>query len=924
VDDAAVPIVPRRLNLVGRDAERARLESFSASLREGAHALVLRGEAGIGKTALWRDGVDQCRQAGFRVLLTRPTEEEMPLAAGGLVDLLEHVDVDVAALRAEDDPFTRGRSVLDALRGLARHGPVVVAIDDIQWLDSVSARALRYALRRLDLEPVGLLATARPVTAGEEILMPASALPPGRCDVLDIGPLSLGALRRLLGGIVDAISRPALVRIHAISGGNPLYAIELARAGRGSTDFALPDSLQAVLARKLDAAPAELNPLLEAVAALGPTSVGELRETLADCAVDAQLAAGREHGLLVVEEDLTVRFDHPLIGSAVYARIDPLAKRALHAQLAGRAVEPDLRARHLALSTDSPDPAVAAQLEEAAKRASGRGAPDVAAEFAGHSRRLTPPGDHEAGRRRALAQIEHLAAAGEVRRALALADELVASLEPGAARVEALVQRADLEDDDSATAEKLLLGALEEARDDERLRARVLHRLARLRRLRIGDLRGAIACAREALTLAESVGDPRLEANAAAYLAHLEALAGTLRPDLMRRAVELEEEIGSLPLSVGPRSLLAKHHLWAGDLGSARNLLERVHAGSVRSGNEMRRPQHFYDLTLVECAAGNLAAAEDVVREGTEAALDAENTNAERELLYPLALVQALSGQSEAARATVTRLCDEATRHGIRPLLVRAGSVLGLLALSEGDTTAAARELTDAARLLDEMGFAHPGAFPVLPDAVEALAGNGDAAGAAELLDFLERQATAVASSYARAAARRASGMALLATGDAEAAAPALADAATAYAGLGFNLDGARASLGCGRALLRGGRRVLAAETLADARRRFAAMGARLWEARAAEELERAAPGRAAGELTAAERRVARLVAEGMKNREIGQALFMSVATVEAHLTRIYRKLGIRSRSELARLVTDRSVEVSDDATTDLDARRRA
>jgi DNA-binding NarL/FixJ family response regulator len=111
--------------------------------------------------------------------------------------------------------------------------------------------------------------------------------------------------------------------------------------------------------------------------------------------------------------------------------------------------------------------------------------------------------------------------------------------------------------------------------------------------------------------------------------------------------------------------------------------------------------------------------------------------------------------------------------------------------------------------------------------------------------------------------------------------------------------------LGQGRALLRAGRRRLAAAALADARDRFAAIGAVLWAERAAEELERAAPARSAGELTAAERRVVALVAEGQKNREIGQALFMSVATVEAHLTRIYRKLDIRSRSELARLVAE-------------------
>jgi DNA-binding NarL/FixJ family response regulator len=153
----------------------------------------------------------------------------------------------------------------------------------------------------------------------------------------------------------------------------------------------------------------------------------------------------------------------------------------------------------------------------------------------------------------------------------------------------------------------------------------------------------------------------------------------------------------------------------------------------------------------------------------------------------------------------------------------------------------------------------------------------------------------------------------LATTGDPDAAAATLDEAGAAFERLGFRLDAARALLARGSALLRAGRRSLAAEILADARERFAVAGASLWEARAAEELDRAAPGRSAGELTPAERRVAALVARGLKNREIAGRLYMGVATVEAHLTRIYRKLGIRSRSELVRLVMDGSVSVAED-----------
>ena len=338
----------------------------------------------------------------------------MSLAAGGLADLLEGTSDDPAALRAIDDPLVRGRMVLETLRALAREGPVVVAIDDAQWLDSVSARAIRYALRRLDLEPVGLLATLRSGSEWPDALRAQSALPPGRCDVVELGPLSLGALRRVLGGVVDAISRPALARIHAASGGNPLYAIVFARSGWGSAGAALPDSLRDVLDRRLDLAPANLLPLLQAVSALGPTSVTELRPLFPEADLGSLLGATESQGLLLVENDLSVRFVHPLIGSAVYARMSPLARRALHGRLAVISVEPKLRARHLALSTDDPNLAVAAELDAAAARARGRGAPDVAADFAGHSLRLTPRSREQDRRRRAHLEIEQLAAAGEV------------------------------------------------------------------------------------------------------------------------------------------------------------------------------------------------------------------------------------------------------------------------------------------------------------------------------------------------------------------------------------------------------------------------------------------------------------------------------------------------------------------------------
>jgi DNA-binding CsgD family transcriptional regulator len=898
--------------MVGRESERSRLTAFIEALPRGVRAFEIRGDPGIGKTTLWRLGVQECEAAGFTVLMTRAAEEEMPLGMAGLVDLFEHVDADAGALVADDNPFSRGRAVLAALRGLSASRPVVVAIDDLQWLDQASARALRYALRRLEEEPVGVLATLRLMPDGDDPLLLASTLPPGRGDTLLLGPLGIGSLRRMLSQTVTAISRPMLLRIHEVSGGNPLYAIELARGLADDERVAthpgglpLPDSVQAAIEYRLESVTPEVVALLEAVSALGNTSVRELRQALPEADTDALLGEAEQQGLLIVEEDLRVRWVHPLVGSAVYSAMSPLVRRALHARLAAAAVDPDVRARHLALCTDEADTAVADQLEEAADRARAREAFDLAADFAGHSVRLTPPSDGDAALRRSLAEIDDRAVAGELSRALRLADALVASLPAGPARCLALLERSYLEDDDIDVGVSFLRRALEDAGDDELLRGRVLDHLGWTLAMFAGDLPAGLECKREAVALSEHVNDDLMTMSATAFLAYLEALAGSPRPDLMARAVELEPRTGKPFMWTSPRTLQAETRFWDGDLEGARAQFTEVHEETARTGTKIHHPYSMFDLALVACAAGELGEAEALVHEGIEAARDAEDTWGERLLLYPLALAQAWLGRADRARESALRRLDEAMAKGERPGIVRARSVLGLLALSEGDNDTAAGELAETAELVEEIGYQHPGAFPVLPDAIEALASSGRLKAAEELLARLERQSAAVGSSWALAACDRCRGAILLARGAPDDAVAPLQRAGDAFDELGYRPDAARAILLRGRALLRAGQRTQASDALADARGRFAAMGAALWEARAVDDLERAAPGRSAGELTPAETRIAALVAQGMKNREIGQALYMSVGTVEAHLTRTYRKLGIRSRSELTRWVAE-------------------
>ena len=431
---------------------------------------------------------------------------------------------------------------------------------------------------------------------------------------------------------------------------------------------------------------------------------------------------------------------------------------------------------------------------------------------------------------------------------MTLADELLTGLPPGPGRVEALVELAQLEDDDLQRSEGLFLRALEDAGEGELLRGHVLARLGWLRGVFLGDLRSGIGWGQQAVAIAEDAGDPDLQMLAGAGLAFMEALAGTPWAQRMERAVAIEERIGRPLLWAGPQALLAKQRLWSGDLDRAIELSESALADAVRSRNERQRSYRLYDLALINCAAGELGAARELAAEGLESAQGAEDEHVAVWLLYPVALVDTWLGEVDEARDAAEQRLAWATRRGERPGIARARSVLGFLALSVGDADSAARELVAVARLLEEMGVGYPGAIPALPDAIEALVALGDLSAAGRLLERLTRHDRAVDSRWANAAAERCRGLLLLAEGEAPAAAVRLETAVSDFELLGFRPDAARATLGLGRALLCGGHRARAANAFAEAHGRFSELGAALWEARAAGELERVAPGAVAAE----------------------------------------------------------------------------
>jgi DNA-binding CsgD family transcriptional regulator len=884
--------------IFGRDREVDQVDELIRSIDLGARFVVIRGEAGIGKTALWRSAVVRHRAAGHLALVTRPTEEELYGPAVGLADLFGDIDEGSGVL-AEHDRFERGRYVLDTLRRLAAHAPVVVAIDDVQWVDPVSAGALRYAFRRLEREPVLVLATER----SDRSLPPDDrTIPPDRREEIYLGPLSVEATRLVVSQFVDPLPRPRLERVHELSVGNPMYAIELARSidlFDDSLTASVPPTLSGALSSRVGAIPDSVRELLCVAAALGAASVQTIARASDDPDAVDLVAGAVADDLLIVGDDLVVRFAHPLLASVVLAGLNPVERQALHARLADTVDDPDSRARHLALSCDGPDADVAVELQDAAARAARRGASSLAAYFAEHSVRVTPLEDVENRIRRAFAAVLHRAAAGDKSKALAEADRLVAMLPAGPIRAEAIAARVAIDFDGG---DGFLEQAAAEAGDDEALLGRILELRGWLAVIHRAELHKGRELAERALTIAIRLHDETLEMLASSTVASACMLLGRPRDDLMDRALHLAATNAGTRLGRSPQGVHGRHCLWCGRLPEARTVLEDLYRACLRGNIEFQRPYRILDLAAVEIASGNLSTATKLLDEGFESALDAGNNQAAAWLAYPVGVLNAHLGESHRAREAAATLRARSTEQDGRTRLVMAGHVLGLLALADADPATATAELAVALEMADDIGVGLPSVVPVLPDAIEAAALVGDTASCSQLSAELDRQAAAVSQPWVDAAALRGRGLTAMSEGRVEAV-ELLGDAARAFDALGYRLDAARGFLLQGRALRRAGRRNASADVLADAHGRFVAMGAMPWAIQAEAELERVAPGREHAELTPTESQIAELVVCGRRNREIANELFVSVATVEAHLTRIYRKLHVRSRTELARVV---------------------
>jgi DNA-binding CsgD family transcriptional regulator len=913
--------------VIGRDVELAALREFLSSDSELPAALILDGEAGIGKTTLWHAGVE-IAQASHQILAAQaaPSEAELPFAS--LSDLLgeraaqvlpklplpQRRALEVALLLTEPvGPAPHPRAIatafLNVVRLVAAKAPVLVAVDDLQWIDSPSRRVLEFLVRRLEGEPVALLIARRTERAESPPLGLVRAFPEQRVTEVRIGPLSLGALHEVLRARLGlTFARPTLRRIAEASGGNPFFALEIARAVSSSgrrvdagEPLPIPETLDDLISDRIAGLPAETREALLAAALAAAPTVEVVGAALPDDPWE-RLRPALDAGAIEIDRE-QIRFTHPLLASATEVRADLGQRREMHRRLATVVSEPEARARHLALAAGAPDEAVASAIEQGAARALARGAPDVAAVLGESAARLTPPEHADDGWRRILEAAHNHLHTGAVERAQSLLEELLADAPAGALRAKALVRHARnrfLQGGRPATVIGDLETALADAKEDVSLQIEI-ERILALTHQTAGDLASALQHSGAAVKLAERAGDdPAHGAELAAHAFMKFLSGGGVDIELIERAVRLEAE--HMPEAfVRPIWIYGLLLGWSGELERARSLFARLQRESQQRGDELELSFVMNHLARSELRAGDVARAKGLAAElldhTRELRLEGEQTYA----LATMSLVEAHCGNAEAARELAEQGLALAERVGIEPTRFELLAVVGFLELSLGDAEAAHRVLGPLVRALAAAGFGEPAVFRVEPDEIEALIALGRLEESGAALDRLAAHARAVPSRWIAAVVARSGGMLEGAHGDVRGAVATLEDAHERAAALGEPFELARTILALGSAQRRAKRWADARNSLEEAKQIFERVGARLWVERAQEELARV-PGRRprGSRLTPTERRVAQLVAEGRANKEVAAALFVTVKAVEANLSRVYAKLGVRSRTELA------------------------
>jgi DNA-binding CsgD family transcriptional regulator len=899
--------------VIGRDAELADIAGSLAESRK--RAVVIEGPAGIGKSTLWRAAVAAARRADECVLLVRPREVEARMPYAGLEGLLsERLDdvaadlpspqrraLDVALMRADPlvdavDPQLVATAAMSTFGALGAKQRLLICIDDVQWLDAESTDVVRFALRRLPSDSVRGLVTwrseARPLDLGlddDELHRTAMA------------PLSVDSLRAVVRQhLKQPLSAPSARALHQVSGGNPFYALEIARSHPdGDYGFERPLTLNDVrhlVGRRFAELPRSTLSALATVAAMSNPEVWRVRKVLPD---ESRLDIAFNLQILTESGSGRLEFTHPLLAAAAYALMPPRRRREIHALLAEHASSSEERARHLALCTVEPDEVTAATVEAGARAAAARGAPADAARLVEIAARLTPAGDLATAGARRLAAAEWHGVAGDLATAVGIWMRLSATCPPGEVHAEAIAQIALR---GVVPHERAVALSEQAVAESTTLRGRI--RRISMHAAVVADTVRTLAMQRAAVADARAAGDVE------ALLAILPELGFQLalsEPDsegldLLREAVALKhrpEPRGSD--YVAPDIQLAIVLIQRNELAEATALLQRHLQESVARGDEDGVSRAAVHLCEVALRAGRLDEAQQAITLAMSAGGEEQTSQELSMRLVFAAWVAAHRGDVDDARTLLTRvraMCDEV---GDRYAEAGYGIVTGFLELSLGNPAGAREALAPVLALWRAIGHVEPGVYYFMPDWHESLIRSAALDDAADAIDDWDRVGRRYDRPFALATAARARGMLLTTEGRLDEAFTAFTEALTQHERFVWPHQRARTYLEHGRTLRRAGRRATARAQLTSALDIFTSIGEQLWVAQTQDEIARLGGRIPSGRmLTDAEKRVVTLVAAGRSNRDVAAELSISVRTVEANLTRAYAKLDVRSRSELA------------------------
>ncbi|GAC1534025.1 MAG: LuxR family transcriptional regulator [Acidimicrobiales bacterium] len=903
-------------SVYGRTDEISAISGFLDAIEQGPRTLVLTGEAGIGKTTLLAAGVEDATARSYTVLSSAPAAAEVRLGYAGLTDMLANVEqslfdelpvpqrhaLEAASLRISPYPQPDPRAVavgfLSALELLARDAPLLVAIDDWQWLDESTAAVVRFAARRVGGR-IGLLVSLRESKASSQ--SPLTIGDPRRLRHLRLGPLGLVSLHRLVRERTGkSFARPLMDRVNAVAAGNPFYALELSRVvGDGSRGaFAFPRSLSQLVNDRIVRVEPDVRDVLLIVAAMSDPHVATVLAVVGgDDGRDGLAALGRAEldGILEIRSG-RIRFMHPLLANAVYAAATVEQKRSTHRRLA-TVVRGEEQARHLALAAMGPDSDVVSALDEASADAVARGAPAAGAELLELAIGL---GADDPVRQIRAAECH--CQAGNVIRASALAEAAIALLPWGRDRAEALAMLGTVhyKSYNLSEAVNVLRQAEDEAGDDPGLIIGLELDLAFVL-TNLGRVSEAAPYARSAAVHAETHGDEGALAQALGAVVMADLVAGHgVDEEALARAVRLEDRSRRGRPHSQPATIAGLCRLFTGRFEEARAALRAARDSCVEYGEESDVPLLTFWTVLLECWTGNVPAARAAADDVVERAAMLGGPVHQAMGLAAQAVVGALAGDAGTARFARESL-EMFDTAGLQSWAAWPLAALCALDVSmENYEAVAATAGPVAVMLLESMGLLEPTIVPLIPDVAEALIALGRVAEAEPLVTLIETRGRDLDRAWAIAVGARGRALLLAAQGDTRSAIDAADRSLLEYKRVDTPLDKARTLLVKGQLHRRAKEKRLAQDCLTEALAIFDAVGSRHWAARARRELGRvnirpAAP----AELTATEWRIAELAAGGMTNKQVAAAAFVSAKTVETNLARVYRKLGVSSRAEL-------------------------